>query len=178
MSFLSVPISLFPTKKRMIGSINVDVVINESTNDTLTVTKQPVQQGASISDHAYKEPTVFTATISFRDNSSNKPLSQIYDDLLALQASRVPFTIVTPKRVYANMLMTSLGQTTDKSTENSLAIILSAQETLIVKVTTTTVPRILQKSPGVTQKTEPAGKKSFLKLGSEGVLGALGKLPL
>lgn len=174
MSFLSVPISLFPTKpQRKIGEITVDVVVNESTNDTLTITKQPVEQGASISDHAFKEPTTFSSTIYFRDNLS-KSLSKIYQDLLDLQNSRVPFNIVTPKRIYNSMLISSLGMTTDKNTENTLAILLSCQEVIIVKVTTTQVARQAQAKPEVTGKTEPAGKKSALLTIKQGIGGLFG----
>lgn len=171
MSFLSVPISLFavrPTRK--IGSIDVNVVIDESTNDTLTITKQPVQQGASITDHAYKEPTVFTSTILFKDNVA-KSLSKVYQELLDLQSSRVPFTIITPKRVYNNMLIATLGQTTDKSTENILKITMQCQEVILVTVSTTQVPRAKQKTPGTTGKTENAGKKSALSVASDALTG-------
>lgn len=169
MSFLSVPISIFPTKpKRQIGPIQVNVTINETANDVLTITKQPVQQGASITDHAYMEPTVFSAQVLFSDNLLQS-LSKVYQDLLDLQSSRVPFDIVTPKRIYRNMLISSLGQTTDKSTENCLAISLTCQEVIIVSVTTTQVPRIKQKTPAETGKTENVGKKSALLVSKEGI---------
>jgi len=171
MSFLSVPISLFavrPTRK--IGEISANVVVDENTNDTLTITKQPVQQGASITDHAYKEPTVFSTTIYFKDNPA-KSLSKIYRELLDLQESRVPFTIITPKRIYNNMLISSISQTTDKSTENCLKINLSCQEILIVSVTTTQVPRSKQRNPGTTGKTENVGKKSALSVAGDAVIG-------
>lgn len=170
MSFLSTPISLFPTKKRQFGTITVDVVQDESTNDTLTITKQPVQQGASITDHAYKEPTAFSATIYFRDNIT-KSLSKIYQDLLDLQNSRVPFDIVTPKRIYRNMLISTLGQTTDRATENCLKIVISCQEVIIVPVTTTQVPRSKQKNPGKTGATQNAGKKSALATAAQAIQG-------
>lgn len=171
MSFLTSPISLFPIKPvRKIGEITVNVILSEATNDTLTITKQPVQQGASITDHAYKEPTVFTATMLFADNIG-KSLSKIYQDLLDLQVSRVPFTIVTPKRIYYNMLMSTLSNNTDKTTENVLSITLSAQEVIIVSVTTTQVPRAKQRNPGNTGKTENAGKKSALLTIKEGLAG-------
>lgn len=172
MSFLSVPISIFPTKQRQIDAIKVDVIINESANDTLTITKQPVQQGASITDHAYKEPTGFSATINFRDNST-KSLSKIYRELLDLQVSRVPFTIITPKRIYRNMLMSSIGQTTDAKTENCLALVISCQEVILVPVTTTQVPRTKQKSPGATGATQNAGKKSAILTGIQGFVPSL-----
>ncbi len=158
---------------RSIGDIKANVIINESTNDTLTITKQPVQQGASITDHAYKEPTVFSTTILFQDNLT-KSLSKIYQDLQDLQNSRIPFSIVTPKRIYNNMLMSSLGMTTDKNTENSLSISVSFQEIILVSVSTTQVPRIKQKNPGGTGKTENVGKKSALLTARQGIGALLG----
>lgn len=169
MSFLSTPISLFPIKPvRQIGDITVNVIINETSRDNLTITKQPVQQGATITDHAFKEPTIFSCKILFQDNLT-KSLSKVYQDLLDLQASRVPFNIVTPKRIYYSMLLTSVGVDTDKSTENCLAVLLAAEEVIIVKVTTTQVPRQKQKKPAKTGKTENVGKKSILANVSEGV---------
>ncbi len=142
MAFLETPISIFAVRPtRRIGEITANVVVDESTNDTLTITKQPVQQGASITDHAYKEPTLFSSTIYFKDNVA-KSLSKIYQDLLDLQVSRVPFDIVTPKRIYRNMLISTLSNTTDKNTENVLKIMISCQEVILVSVSTTTVPSI------------------------------------
>lgn len=175
MSFLSVPITIFPTNKRLIGEIKVDVIMTEVTNDTLTITKQPVQQGASITDHAFKEPTVLTMDIFFRDNGT-RSLKKLYQDLLDLQVGRIPMTITTPKRVYARMLIQSLGNTTDKNTEHTLAINLQFQQVIIVSVSTTIVPRIEQKRPAVTGKTENAGKKSALFIGNEATGGFLGNL--
>jgi hypothetical protein len=170
-SFLTEPISIIPIKpKRLIGEIAVNVVLNESTSDVLTITKQPVQQGASITDHAYKEPTVFTTSILFKYNLT-KSLSKIYQELIDLQNSRTPFDIITPKRIYRNMLIATLSQTTDLRTENCLAINLACQEIIIVKVSTTQVPRSKQKNPGTTGKTENAGKKSALQSLKEGIGG-------
>jgi len=181
MGFLSQPITIIPIQPvRMIGSIKVQVVINENTNDTLTVTKQPVQQGASIGDHSYLEPTALSMSIYFNDNSlenlfssqtlsnpvgtlnNSNGLAKIYASLLTLQSSRVPFTVVTPKRVYQTMLMTTLSQTTDKQTENCLKIDCTFQQIIIVPVATALVPRIQQKNPASTGGTQNAGKKSGL----------------
>lgn len=160
MSFMDAPLRLFSIRpKRKYGTIEANVVVDESTMDKLTITKQPVQQGASISDHAYKEPTTFSTTIFFKDNPT-KSLSKVYQELLDLQKSRIPFDIVTPKRIYKSMLIGALGCTTDKSTENVLKIMASFEEVILVKVTTTTVSRDKQKQPKTTAKTQPAGKKS------------------
>lgn len=183
MSFLSQPIQdvIFPGVRK-IGDISLSVVINESTNDTLTITKQPVQQGATISDHSYKEPVTLSMTAYFKDNSFNlanlfgsgNGLSKLYQELQDLQNSRETFTVVTPKRVYANMLMATLSQTTDKNTENCLAISMSFQEVIIVSVSTSTIPRIKQRIPAVTGATQNAGKKSALASLFEGIKGFFG----
>ncbi len=183
MSFLSQPITLQSLfgKNRMVGDITIQVIVNESTNDTLTITKQPVQQGASITDHAYKEPTAFSMTALLKDNSlisglfntfTGNGLSKIYQELLDLQTSRVPFDVITPKRIYHNMLMATLSQTTDKATENCLSVTMGFQEVLIVNVVTTQVPRRRQKNAGITGAIQSAGKKSALVSLKEGI-GAL-----
>lgn len=189
MSFLTEPVSLIPLRPiRKIGNINVMVVIQENTNDTLTITKQPVQQGSSITDHSYREPTALSMTIYFQNNSLTSlvtsalftnpldtlnsglsGLSKIYQNLLDLQNSRTPFDVITPKRIYKQMLIATLSQTTDKATENCLKIDISFQEVIIVKVSTTQVARIAQKFPGATGKTENAGKKSALQSLKEGI---------
>lgn len=159
MSILSQPISLIPTSPvRTVDTIKVNVIVNENTNDTLTVTRQPVQQGASVTDHAYKEPTGFSHTILFTANLGTS-LSQIYTKLQTLQNSRVPFTIVTPKRTYTNMLMTTLAMTTDKQTENCLSITCSYTQIIIVNVTTVQVQRKQLKNAGSNGATQNVGRK-------------------
>ncbi len=173
MSFLPQPItiqSLFG-KDRKIGSITVQVVMQETTDDTLTITKQPVQQGASITDHAYKEPTVFSMSVLFQDNLFIS-LSKLYQNLLDLQNSRVPFDVITPKRIYRNVLISTLRQNTDKNTENILSLNITFQEVIIVSVLTTQVPRIRQRNAAETGATQKAGKKSALSSLADGV-GAL-----
>lgn len=167
MSFLGAPLTdVLIQPQRKIGSIQVQVVISENTTDTLTVTKQPVQQGASITDHAYLEPVVFAATIYFQ-NSLSQSLSEIYQSILDLQSSRIPFDIITPKRFYSSMLMTTVSQATDKRTENILSVSISCQQIIIVPVSITQVARHSQKNPATTGATQNAGKKSALRVGAD-----------
>lgn len=188
MGFLSQPISIIPIRPvRKIDTITVQVIIQENTSDNLTITRQPVQQGASITDHAYKEPTTLSMSIYFNDNSienlfslnvfkdpigtlnNNNGLSKIYQQLLTLQSSRNPINVVTPKRIYKNMLISSLGVTTDKQTEYVLKVDISFQEVIIVNVTTVQVPRASLKNPGSNGATQKAGQKSGLLSGSQAV---------
>jgi hypothetical protein len=179
MSFLSQPISIIPIQPpRSIGGgiptfaqINMQVVTEERTTDTLNITKQPVQQGAVITDHSFLEPTVFSSTAYFKDNSASllsevvsiaspsTGLAAIYTNLLALQALRTPFNIVTPKRLYNNMLLVSLSQTTDKHTENCLSVSMSFQQVIIVTASVVNIPRANQSNPGSNGATQQAGNQ-------------------
>lgn len=168
MSFLSQPIqSILIKPKRQIDDFLVLVSISESTNDTLTITKQPVQQGAAITDHAYKEPTVFTMSAHFSDqgftdlfSGGQNSLADTYQKLLDLQNKRIPFDVVTPKRIYKQVLMAGLGQTTDGKTENILALNFTFQEIIIVSIGTVTTSRTSQKNPAKTGATQNKGKQS------------------
>lgn len=173
MSFLSQPLSLFSIgPKRSFGGISGYVVISESATDALEITQQPVQQGAMISDHAFKKPVSFSIQMSFRDQGFfNDSLADIYQSLLDLQATLEPFDCVTPKRTYTNMMLQTISQTTDKKTENCLAISATFQEVIIVQISTTLVPRSKQKNPGLTGATAKAGKKSALLTLKQGIGG-------
>ena len=169
MSFMSEPISIFPIRPtRTIGGITGYITITESATDKLTVTKHPVQQGASIVDHAYKEPSELN--INIIAGAGLKTLEELYQDFLKLQSDRVLFDCVTGKRSYKNMLLVSIGQTTDKTSENVLSLQLSLLEIITVQVTPTTVPaRSRQSNPAKTGATEKAGKKSALKVLKESI---------
>jgi|SRR5665213_731812 len=175
MSFLSQPIStLFAIgATRSFAGLTGYVTIQESTVDSLEITQQPVQQGAMIADHAFKKPVNLSVTMQFKDNPLQS-LAQVYQSLLALQtpvlpATLAPFTVITPKRVYTNMLLSTLGLTTDKKTEAVLAISASFQEVLLVSVGTTIVPRSQLKNPGNNGGTQAVGKKSALKTLAQGI---------
>lgn len=181
MSFLSQPITLQSLfgNQRVIGNITVDVIINEETNDTLTITKQPVQTGASITDHAYKEPTALSMTILQQNNDtisgllttfSGNSLKALYEQFLELQFSRVPFSILTPKRIYKSMLMSVIRQVTDKNTENILALNVSFQQVFIVSIGTATIPASRQKNAASNQATQNTGKQSALLTGVQALI--------
>lgn len=188
MSFLSQPITLqrlFGRGDRKIDDITVQVIINEETNDTLTITKQPVQTGASITDHAYKEPTVLTMNILAQDNENFIPtfsqvlsnfaspgtngLAEIYKRFIELQESRRPFIVLTPKRIYKSMLISVIRQVTDKNTENILSLGVSFQEVVIVTIGVATVPPVQQRLPKVTQAIQNKGKQSAFLTGAQAV---------
>lgn len=176
MSFLTEPISiiaLITGRQRSIAGISAYLTLKEETTDRLTITKQPVQQGASITDHSYMEPVTFSASIQMKDNFSVS-LKELYEEIRELQRSREPFTVQTPKRTYENMLIATLGQTTDPKTENVLALTVGFEEVIIVDVGVVEVPRSKQKLPGVTGQTQKVGRKSALSTLAAPVLNFFG----
>ncbi|GAA5786143.1 phage baseplate protein [Chitiniphilus shinanonensis] len=171
------------TPRRAIGPISAYVTLEEVGTDDLQITEHPVELGASITDHAFKRP----AEILIRCGWSNASLSgiaailngdastvfggggvlfgsdyvsKVYAQLLALQASRQLFDVTTGKRLYRNMLMQSLSQTTDDKSESTLSVTIRCREVLIVQTQVTTLPpREDQASPAATAETVNGGIK-------------------
>ena len=163
-----------------------DVTISESHKDTLQITKHPVQQGATISDHAFKIPPTVTIRAGWSSSSLNAILNvssisdvasllsdgalnsvfgdsyaqQIYNQLLTLQNSLVPFNLYTGKRPYQNMMLTDLGVETDKHSEYSLMISATFEYMNIVSVTTEALPAATQKFPDATSSTTDTGNQA------------------
>jgi hypothetical protein len=111
--------TLFQQQSRKIGMIVPSVVVSEKHTDTLEITEHPVEVGAAIADHAYKKPSEVVMEVGFAgggsllDFASNLTATnllglspqQTYQEILDLQASRIPFDVVTGKRLYSNMLI-------------------------------------------------------------------------
>jgi hypothetical protein len=155
-------LDLYPqVTKRSISDFSGYLCLEEDSSDELEITQHPVQRGANITDHAYLKPS--TVSIRFSYAPGTTPLSQLYTELRDLQASREPFTIVTGKRVYSNMLFKSLSVTTDVTKENILSVIGNFQEVILVDVVSTTVPvRAKQKQPENTDSTQNVGDKKAM----------------
>lgn len=143
---------------RAIGPFATQVTIEELGHDELQITDHPVEIGAMITDHAFKRPaeviircgfsnsslasliTQVAGVISLITSGSVGPLNyakQVYAQMLALQQSRAPFTVVTGKRSYNNMLMKSLAVQTDEKTENVLMLTVHCREIILVATSTT-----------------------------------------
>lgn len=127
------------TTFRSIGGIVAQATLAERHYDTVTITSHPTELGSKISDHAYKEPVEVDISIGW-GGGTLMPLDTIYQKLLDLQASTVPIDIVTGKRQYKNMLITSLSVVTDHDTENALRVDMQCREIIIVQTQTQSLP--------------------------------------
>ncbi|ELX8408480.1 MAG: hypothetical protein E7E41_20155 [Klebsiella oxytoca] len=145
--------TLFQQQTRKIGLIVPSVVISEKHSDTLEITEHPVEVGAAISDHAYRRPSEVVMQVGFAGGGSLLDLldttsfglsaglspREVYQNLLDLQNSRVPFDVVTGKRLYSNMLIRAIEVTTERSTENVLSAVLTLREVIITSTTNSKV---------------------------------------
>lgn len=152
-AYLSKASSLIQVRpKRTLGGIVFDAVFEENHEDSLSITEHPVEQGAAISDHAYKKPVSVTIRAGASDSgggliggavrsiTGEKRSVSVYEQLRKLQDSREPFDIVTGKRAYKNMLIETLSVSTDATTENALIVTADCREVIIVRTVITSVP--------------------------------------
>lgn len=165
MGFLSelfFPVTFSP--RRSIGGFTATLTIEETGTDELVITDHPVQEGASITDHAYTKPALLSLRAQWGEDDARMPLDELYAKLLELQASRIPFDVITGRRMYKNMLVKALSMTNDQTTFGVLAVRFQLQQIITVQVETTAIPpRAKQKQPGRTGATEKAGQKSAVK---------------
>ncbi|HCR1151935.1 TPA: hypothetical protein OMU40_004013 [Klebsiella aerogenes] len=139
--------TLFQQQSRRIGLIVPSVVVSEKHSDTLEITEHPVETGAPVSDHAYKRPSEVVMEVGFAGGGSLLDFidtsslgltlglspKETYQQILDLQTSRIPFDVVTGKRLYSNMLIRSIEVTTDRTSENVLMAVLTLHEVIITQ---------------------------------------------
>lgn len=161
------------------GELVPHATLEEVHYDDLEITDHPVEQGAAISDHAFKRPAEVIIRCAFSNSppssggivgqaagaaaalggsglraiigtaatlqsvlGGNAPqqAADIYETFVNAQRERVLFDVYTGKRKYSNMLIRSIGVTTDAKSENALLINITCREVLIVSTTTVDVP--------------------------------------
>jgi len=131
--------------KRSLGGFVAQIVVEEQHDDELTITEHPVETGAAITDHAYKNPAKLRLVYGWSNSSlkaagSPNYVKEVYANLLTLQETRQPFDILTGKRKYTDMLVQSLSVLTEAKTEHSLMVTASCRQIIIVPTQLTKVP--------------------------------------
>lgn len=163
-------------------AFSADVTIEEIPIDELVLTSHPVEQGASITDHAFKKPSALILKLGWTNSNLSgmadllssaydavtgsgeggfSRVKEIYDKLLTIQLARVPLYIYTGKRIYKNMMIKSLTAPTNVKTEHSLVVTMILEEILIATTTaTSSTDASVQSDPQSTQSTQNSGNKS------------------
>lgn len=149
-------------------TLMADAVIKELHEDEMVITEHPVEQGATISDHAYKLPSKLGLIYAWAAGSPQNTtqdvsfLKNLYKQFLNIQAAQTLCTVNTGKRIYQNMLIKALRMTEDKETENSLIIDIDFQE--ILMATTQTIPLSSSANQALPNKTGQTVNQGNLSL--------------
>ncbi|PHP66553.1 hypothetical protein CSC94_12755 [Zhengella mangrovi] len=114
---------------RAIGPIPVSVIETEAHDSTIEITKIPIEDGSSITDHAYRNPNRVTL-----DVTSDAAVAT-YGALKALQESREPFVLITGLYVYRNMLIKALSPERNSSFSSVFRGKVVLQEAILVGTT-------------------------------------------
>lgn len=143
-----------------------DAILRVEHNTSLRITTHPLQNGASISDHAYQLPARVTMEIGMSDamqsyisgfwgGTEDLPKSvNAYQTLKALQKLRVPLTVTTRLDVYSNMLIQNMTSPDDHRTLHGLRAFCTFEQILVATVNTKTISTNAQ----VKDTTEVVGK--------------------
>ena len=154
--------------KRVMGFFEVNVVLSETVTDSITVTENPVDRDADKNDHFFvNSPTI---EIEFVVGDRGVPLETVYQNLIEMQKSGIPFDLVTRWRLFNNMYIQTLTQSSSPQTFSVLNLKATlAQWNLVSLQEVETVPRNKQANAAKTGKTEKAGKKNAEKVDKKSV---------
>lgn len=173
---------LFVRTKKSIGGVELDAVLSETHNNQIRLTKNPIELGADITDHAIIEPKKLNITAQVSDTplgtaafaqiidlitglfgtSTTQNLTRsnaAYNAMIQLMELREPIEIQTKLRLYTNMVITNITTTQDKNSSRIALMSIILEEVLIVESQIVQIgsDQLEQGSP--TEQASPADKK-------------------
>lgn len=113
---------------RSIGGVFIDVVISEEHESEMSIAEHPVEKGAKISDHAWRERRY----VKLEGVVDQSRAMSAYRQLLDAQERAEPFSLVTGLMVYENMLIERITATRDKDHARVLKFEAECREVIIV----------------------------------------------
>jgi len=148
--------NLFIRTKKSIGGIELDAVISETHTNQIRLTKNPVELGADITDHAVIEPKKINIVAQVSDTplgtaafgqivdlvtglfgtSTTQNITRsnaAYNAIVQLMEEREPIEVQTKLKLYQDMVITSLSVTQDKNTSRIVLMNISLEEVLITE---------------------------------------------
>jgi hypothetical protein len=101
-------------------------------------------------------------TISGGSMSVSDYVSGVYSQLLALQQSLLPFTVITSIRQYTNMMLLSISLTRDQKTSQALMVTATMKQIIIVNTQSAVLPPTAnQATPANTAETTNLGPQNL-----------------
>ncbi len=152
-----------------------DVTVEAVGQDALGITGAPVETGATMTDHSFKLPVRLEMVAGWSDcGNYNGYIRSIYEKLLRLQATRLPFSIFTSRRRYQNMLMESITDPINANTYTAMLPRITFRE-LIISRTQTSNEGTTQVGAGAPAGMQPPvdrGTVTGQPVGSQAFAGA------
>lgn len=156
--------------KTNIGGYFFDGFINVDINSELSISSNPVESGASVSDHAYINPARIDMTIKMSDVHQSFVSGQFeggwsrsvtaYEILRELQRNRVPVSVLTRLELFENMLISSIVANDNSDTYQSLDAKVSLVELPVARVKTVKISEVPQTTGGTNLGTVNATNAS------------------
>lgn len=148
--------NLFIRTKRSLGGVQLDAVLTETHNNIVRLTKNPIEFGADITDHAVIEPKklnilaevsdtplgvaafgqIVDSTTGLFGTTTTDNLTRsvaAYNALVLLQETREPIEVQTRLKLYQNMIITDISITQDKDSSRIARMNISIEEVIITE---------------------------------------------
>lgn len=111
---------------RAIGPLPIDCILSEKHTSEIEITGNPIETGAEVNDHAYIKPKQVVL------EAADRNAALMFNALVRLQESRVPFILVTGLTVYQDMLVQSIDADRDKTNSTILYARITCRQVIIV----------------------------------------------
>jgi hypothetical protein len=148
--------NLFIRTTKSIGAIELDAVLTETHSNQVRLTKNPVELGADITDHAVIEPKRLNIVAQVSDTplgtaafgqivdlvtglfgtSTSQNITRsnaAYNAMVQLMEQREPIQVQTKLRLYENMVITNLSTPQDKDSSRIALMTIALEEVLITQ---------------------------------------------
>lgn len=152
---------------RKVGPVAIDCFLYEQHRSNLAITDNAIEDGSSVSDHAYTRPKLLTLDIADEDGAAT------FVELVEAQALRDPFTIVTGLAVYNNMLIENVNANRSKETSFILSATVDLREVKIVGTQTTVGEGIIVEEETIGPSTDDVVNDQISNVVELGDTGAL-----
>jgi hypothetical protein len=148
--------NLFIRTQKAIGGIQLDAVISESHVNEVSLTNNPVELGAEITDHAVVQPKKLNIVAQVSDtplglaafgqivdlvtglfgSSTSENITRTnaaYNAIVQLQEAREPIELQTKLKLYTNMIITNVSVQQDKNTSRIVRMSIDVQQVIITQ---------------------------------------------
>ena len=150
-----------------INTIDIDVLTTESPVFQNTITQNPTEAGAYVSDNIINNPVMLTLTCIVTDFSriagrqtdaaEGRRSSLVFFDLKQLRNDKTIFKVQTGLDLYENMAIANFRPVRNSSNTNALEFSIDFQEVIKVSSQTVVIPRAKIKTTPANAKDQAQG---------------------